>query len=322
MNWLFALLMTASAHDGSVRGVTVSCPTWGYEWGTDAMVETLDELQALGVNWVAIHPYATIRGDGTVGSRGLDRDAPPEWIARPIAEAQARGMKVLIKPHLAYWGSRFSWRGEIAFEDEEDWERFFTTYQAWIRELAAVSKGADAFAIGTELDKTIDRAEWSEVIAAVRQENPAPLTYAANWTDFERVPFWSELDAVGVQAYFPLVDNDREPTEADLVAGWEGVMTKLVTVADATGKPVVLTELGYPRSAKAALEPWSHEDDPKSEALQTAALQTALNALDGEPRVIGAFLWKWFPGERVPRDFALQRPAAKAVIESSWSSRD
>ena len=49
-----------------VRGVTISCQTWGKEWGTDAMLEAYDELKALGTTWVAIHPYAGIRGDGTV----------------------------------------------------------------------------------------------------------------------------------------------------------------------------------------------------------------------------------------------------------------
>ncbi len=52
-----------------VRGMTISCQTWGWEWGTDEMVESMRELKKLGVNWISIHPYAGIRGDGTVGSR-------------------------------------------------------------------------------------------------------------------------------------------------------------------------------------------------------------------------------------------------------------
>ena len=42
-------------------------------------------------------------------------DGPPDYIARPIREAHAQGLKVLIKPHIAYWGSPFRWRGEIKF---------------------------------------------------------------------------------------------------------------------------------------------------------------------------------------------------------------
>ncbi|TNE90032.1 MAG: hypothetical protein EP330_09395 [Deltaproteobacteria bacterium] len=309
----------APAHDGSVRGVTVSCPTWGYEWGTDAMVETLDELEELGVNWVAIHPYARIRADGTVAWRSHDES--PEWIARPIREAHARGMKVLIKPHLAYWGSPFAWRGEITFDEDEEWARFFTTYEGWVTEIARHSDGADAFAVGTELDRTVHRDEWRAVITAVRAESPAALTYAANWTDFAEVPFWGELDAVGVQAYFPLVDANTEPTDAALSEGWKRVVDQLMVVAEAEDKPVVLTELGYPRSERAAREPWQADDDANFEHLQTRALRTAIAAIDAEPRIVGAFLWKWFPGQHLPRDFALQRPAARAVLSEEWAPR-
>ena len=43
-----------------VRGMTISCQTWGWEWGTDEMVESMRELKTLGVNWISIHPYARI----------------------------------------------------------------------------------------------------------------------------------------------------------------------------------------------------------------------------------------------------------------------
>jgi len=320
MTWLLLWLSMALAHDGSVRGVTVSCATWGYEWGTDDMVQTLDELKALGVNWIAIHPYARIYADGTVGFKPTD--TPPVWLSRPIAEAHARGMKVMIKPHLAYWGSPFPWRGEITFDDDAKWARFFATYQAWVTQLAALTHGADAFAVGTELDKTLaHEAAWREIIASVRKQNGAPLTYAANWTDYERVPFWDALDAVGVQAYFPLTSAGN-PSDAELADGWRAVSGKLKAVSDKTGKPVVLTELGYPRSAKAAETPWVAEDDPAYSALQARALRVAIDAMDQSPHIIGAFLWKWFPGDRPPRDFALQREAARAVVQERWGHRE
>jgi hypothetical protein len=323
VTWLLALLLSAaSAHDGAVRGMTVSCPTWGHEWGTDDMATSLDELASLGVNWIAIHPYASIREDGMVAYRPIDPDNPPEWLVRPIREAHARDMKVLIKPHLAYWGSPFSWRGEIAFATEADWQRFFTSYERWITDVAAATAAADAFAVGTELDKTLHReTDWRRVITTVRTHSPAALTYAANWTDFERVPFWDALDAVGVQAYFPLVTGTTLPTEAALTAGWAAIVRRLTAIADTTGKPVVLTELGYPRSEKAARQPWVAEDHAGFEALQLAALSAALRAVDSEPRIVGGFLWKWFPGERLPRDFAMQQPAARALIEATWSDR-
>src|SRR6266852_9139101 len=57
------------------KGVTVSCQTWGIEWQTPAMAQTLDELKSLGVNSVAIHPYARIENDGHVTFRNIDHGA-------------------------------------------------------------------------------------------------------------------------------------------------------------------------------------------------------------------------------------------------------
>jgi hypothetical protein len=49
--------------------------------------------------------------------------------------------------------------------------------------------------------------EWRRVIAAVRGVTSARLTYAANFDAYQRVAFWDALDAIGIQAYFPLTDK-------------------------------------------------------------------------------------------------------------------
>lgn len=304
-------------------GMTVSCPTWGWEWGSDAMVETLHELSALGVNWVAIHPYGSIRANGSIGFRDLDPDNPPEWLARPIAEAHALGMKILIKPHIAYWGSPWSWRGEIAFPDEAARARFFADYEDWIGQLATASKGADAFAVGTELDKTIQHeAEWRRVVDVVRARYSGSITYAANWTDYQRVPFWDALDAIGIQAYFPLVQDPGMPSPDELEAGWSKVMQQIAAVSARVDRPVVFTELGYNRSARAAKEPWKYDTGGVDAAeIQARCLKAAMKAMDAEPTVVGAFLWKWFPGGRQPNDFSKQAPHMRQVIEQEWGAR-
>jgi hypothetical protein len=312
---------------GPVLGMTVSCPTWGWEWGSDAMVETLHELHELGVNWVAIHPYAGIGNDGSVSFRGLDGPEAPVWLSRPIAEAHALGMKILIKPHIAYWGSQWSWRGEIALPDPTARARFFADYERWMARLAVASRGADAFAVGTELDKTIQHeAEWRRIIATVRAGYEGPLTYAANWTDYQRVPFWDALDAIGVQAYFPLVpgagDDGGVPSEAQLDAGWSRVMKDLRATSERVGRPVVFTELGYNRSSKAAAEPWKYDvGGPRAEEVQARCLSAAIRAMDAEPSVVGAFLWKWFPGSAQPHDFSASAPHMRAIIQSEWGGR-
>jgi hypothetical protein len=102
-------------------------------------------------------------------------------VTRPIREAKALGLKIPIEPHLAYWGSPFSWRGEIAFETEAEWERFWSDYEFFIEELASWSRNADAFVIGTELPGTLTQEErWRHLIGRLREVTDVPLTYAAN----------------------------------------------------------------------------------------------------------------------------------------------
>lgn len=309
----------------AVRGVTVSCPTWGWEWGSDEMVATLDVLSGLGVEWISIHPYARIHGDGRVTYRSLDPGAPPEWLARPVREAHARGMKVMIKPHLAYWGSGFSWRGAIAFDDPAAHATFFSDYAAWILALALASAGADAFVVGTELDRlTGDGPRWRQIVAQVRAVFPGRLTYAANWDAFEQVSFWDVLDTVGVQAYFPIVADlpAVQITASVLDEGWTPWLARLRAVAERTGKPVVFTELGYDCSPEAARTPWdpSSGDRVLGERVQELALDAAFRAMEREPAVVGAFLWKWFPGEMAHGDFRMSEPRLQERIRDAWGS--
>ena len=54
----------------------------------------------------------------------------------------------------------------------------------------------------------------------------------------------------------------------------------------------------------AATEPWkSGRNGPKAEPIQLACMRTALGAIEAEPAVLGAFLWKWFPTPNRRGDF-------------------
>jgi hypothetical protein len=305
-----------------VRGMTISCQTWGWEWGTDEMVESMRELKTLGVNWISIHPYARIRGDGSVGSSRPD-DGGFAHLTRPIREAKALGLKIMIKPHLAYWGSRFSWRGDITFETDEQWQRFFTDYERWIVQMAEVCRDADAFVVGTELDKTIEHEhQWRRIIGRVRKNFSGTLTYAANWTDYQRVPFWDDLDAIGVQAYFPLTQQTGLPDKGDLDLAWATLLNDLAAFSRRKGRPVVLSELGYARSTTAALRPWEgREGGEHADEIQRRCMAAALGALANDEHVVGAFLWKWFTGPKRRANFLMSTPSMRQVIAEHWGDQ-
>jgi len=316
-----------AAHDYRfIRGVTITCFRWGPgEWDRPIMKRTLDDVADLGATWAAIHPYASIGNDGRIGYRA-DLVAPA--VSKPTRWARRRGLQVMVKPHLAYWGSRFDNRLEIDFgDDEAAWDRFFAGYRRFIIHQAKLAEAAGArlFVVGTELDATVRHEKrWRSIIEAVDAVFHGELTYAANHDKYEKVPFWDALDCVGVQAYWPVSDADR-PSEADLAAGWRKRLEAVAAFAAARDKMVLLTELGYAASADAARRPWSSRrvtrptgHDP--ERLKLIAVRTALAEIERHPRVAGAFLWKWFPTEReVRREFALQYPAMRRILRLAWA---
>lgn len=305
-----------------IRGVVISCQTWGWEWGTDAMVETLAEVKALGANWVQIHPYGGIDHDGNVSFGRLDPTAPaPDWLARPIAEAHRLGLKICIAPHLAPWRAGWGWRGDIDFDTPEKWATFFATYREWITTLARFCRDADGFVVGSELDRTVweHESQWRDIIAAVREETPAALSYGANWPDYQRIPFWDALDAIGLSAYFPLVDHDRPPTAPELDRSWTRLMAEARAYAATQNRRIVFLEIGYDRSLTAARTPWTDgANEPGSEAVQTLALDRALLAVETSEIVEGAFLWKWFPGPVRRETFLVSTPAMRTVVAARW----
>ena len=303
--------------DLAVRGIIISTHGGGQDWGQDEIVPTLRDIKQLGANWVAIHPYAGISADGSVSLRRYDSSEAPIYWTRPIQEAHALGLKISITPHLAYWRSGFEWAGDIEFHTDEEWSRFWTGYRTWILTLAAACKDADAFVIGTELDKTLHfEKEWRALIAEVRLVFKGPITYGANWSDYARVSFWDALDVIGIQAYFPLTDKEH-PTERDVRLGWEKRLKELRAYSRAQNRNIVFTELGYNQSYLAASQPWNYRaDDDGARPLQEMCWRIAFEAIASEPCIVGSLLWKWFPMPRpFGRDFQLATPN---ILPSAW----
>jgi hypothetical protein len=319
--FLFGAEAVSTRSHVEIRGMTVSCQTWGWEWGSDEMVTTMRELKQLGVNWIAIHPYARIHADGTVQGFSGRGDESFAWLTRPIMEAHRMGLKICIKPHLAYWGSKFRWRGDVAFDSPEQWDNFFASYSDWMNSLATICKEADAFVVATELDRTVAfESRWRNIIEQMRSLTNAPLTYASNWTDYRSVPFWDALDVIGIQAYFPLADSPSSPELDQLASAWDNHLKELNSFAAKLGKTIVFTELGYDLSQNAAFKPWeSGRRNMPDEALQQKCLESALRAIERDDQVIGAFLWKWFPGDTDHENFLKSTPAMRSLIKSYWA---
>ena len=304
-----------------IKGMTVSCQTSGWEWATPEMAQTMDELKSLGVNSIAIHPYAEIENDGHVRFRNSDGF---RHISVPLDWARERGLSVMLIPHIAYWGSKFLWRGEINFATTAEWDRFFGDYETWIVQMAKVAEahGAGTFCIGLEFTyaQKFD-ARWRQIIAAIRQVYHGKLTYGGNWDSFGEVPFWDALDYIGALAYFPLTKTEN-PSAAEIAAAWQKKCAELTAFSKAHGnKQFLFVEIGYNVSARAAAEPWAFKmGGANADAIQQRCIDVALDLPRRCPAIAGMYWWKWFPElpSHEEENYKLQTPAIKALIAKHW----
>ncbi len=289
-----------------IRGVTVGpiesslFPGRGY--GSESSAALLDFLSRRGVNWISITPFGRI-WDLASTEIDLEFEAPFEENRRAVramvAQAHARGMRVLVIPHL--WVETGGWRGEIDPGSPEGWAAYQDSYRrfvtTWAEEAAAA--GADAFSIGVECKSWSGRfgGAWRALIADVRGVFPGLLTYSANWDEAESVLFWDQLDLVGINAFYPLAEHEGASFD-EYVAGAVESRDSVAELAEVLEMPVVFVEVGYTTRRDAAVEPWLWPDDMHDvvidEAEQARALLASFRAFLSEPWFTGFFVWRYY----------------------------
>ncbi|MCP4664662.1 MAG: hypothetical protein GY856_55470, partial [bacterium] len=285
--------------------------------GVDAQ---LARLAALGADAVSVMPFGYQPIPDEPQLRFLNQSPVAETdvgVVYAARRAHAHGFRVLWKPHL--WVSHASWPGEIEMRNPADWAAWWRAYRRYVVHHAVLAAWSESemFSIGVELGRTLGHeAEWNRVVEAVRRVYPGIVTYAGNWwEDFDRAPFWDRLDAVGVDAYFPLAGADAD--RATLAAGAERVVAQLERAAARFGKPILLTEVGFAARVGAWVEP-HREGGELSEAHQELAYEVLLETLGKPSWLAGVFLWKAFSHPSVERragpDFVFLGRRAEAAV--------
>src|SRR5512139_2727948 len=120
-----------------IRGVTVgpieSSQQPGRGYGSPYTAELLDHLQGMGVTWISVTPFGRIWSLRSTEIL-MDFEAPYEdnrrGIAELVSQAHARGMRVLLIPHL--WVETEGWRGEIDPGTEEGWAAYRASYRDFV----------------------------------------------------------------------------------------------------------------------------------------------------------------------------------------------
>lgn len=258
----------------------------------------LHDIQAIGAGWVALTPYAFSRA----GEPLVKGNYSQQWwgertdgARQCIKWARESGLKVMMKPHV--WVRGQGWCGDFDLEKDEDWKAWEESYLAYLLPLGKLAEetGVELFCIGTEYRQLVRKrpACWSRIICEMREVYSGKLTYAANWDNYENVDFWDELDYIGIDAYFPLTE-DEMPSVETLESAWKPWKNKLAETAKHYKKPLLFTEYGYRPVKETAARPWETKGGTLHMEMQSRAYEALYRSFWQEDWFAGGFLWKWF----------------------------
>ena len=289
-------------------------------------------ISKINANYAAIMPFGFIR---ELEHPEIIHNTERQWYGETragakqyIEELRKKNIKIMIKPQIWVWRGEFT--GYIKMTSEQNWKLLEDSYTSFILEYAELAQetNAELFCIGTELENFVkERPEfWNLLIQKIKSIYKGKLTYAANWDEFKRTPFWNNLDYIGVDAYFP-VSNAQTPTIAECRAGWQDHKSVIKGLSEKFNKPILFTEYGYRSMDFTGKEPW--QSDHTIESLnfegQTNATQALFEEFWSEDWFAGGFIWKWFhnyerSGGAEDNQFTPQNKPVEEVIQAFYKN--
>ncbi|PHR15041.1 MAG: glycoside hydrolase [Aequorivita sp.] len=294
--------------------------------------KNIASLKEVNANYVTVMPFGFIR---SLNHPEIIYDQERQWfgetrqgVTQYVELLHKNEIKVMMKPQIWVWNGGYT--GWVEMASEADWLQLEITYKNFILDFAKVAeaKNIEILCIGTELEKFIEhRPEyWRELIAEIKKIYNGKLTYAANWDEYKRVPFWDALDYIGVDAYFP-ISKTKTPTVEETKAGWERWKSELKAISEKENKKILFAEYGYRSVNFSGKEPWKSERQMTSVNLEAQAnlLEGLYQTVWEEDWFAGGFLWKWFIiNEKVggPDDnqFTPQNKPAQQLISKQYST--
>ena len=323
---------------GVALGLFASDPA--YDYGP-----LLAEIKATGATDVLI---SVVWAQPRIDSAHIRRSDLPSTLTaadatvlRTLLQARKQGLRVTLFPIVRLeQHTAKEWRGRIAPTAGVD--AWFSSYGEFMNVMAdlATRGGAARLSVGSEfLSLEHHESKWRALIVEVRQRFSGGLLYSANWDHYERVPFWDALDEIGVTAYFELASDphsvgvgvgvgvgvDVAVADAQMRAAWEGPRRELLAFAQRVGKPLVVSEVGYPSRSTAAWHPW---DETASGDLDFE-LQTRLYRVFCDSwkhsGVAGFYFWNWFgfggfnDGGYTPRGKPAAAEMTRCLADSAWA---
>ncbi len=277
-------------------------------FGWTDYLDSYEALKTNNVEWITFVPFLPQERYNTPSLNGRRRqndstDRHSRW-KNAIQESKSFGFKIMLKPHVWLTNTNNGvWRSDITMASQDAWNLWFKKYREYILDYAQLAESLDLemFCIGAELHTTVleQPEQWRQLIADVRAIYSGKLTYAANWNqEVNDVPFWDALDFIGVQAYYPIAENENPELE-ELENGWKPHIDTLEALHSKYNKPIVFTELGYKSTTDSGIKPWEWNTMGNrfhkkiSKRTQALCYQAFFNTVWQEPWLEGAHFWEW-----------------------------
>jgi hypothetical protein len=301
--------------------------------------EAVDETNVqpvvnINANYAAIMPFGFMR---SIESPEIIHNTDRQWFGeiragakQYIGELRKKNIKIMVKPQI--WIRRGEFTGLIEMTDEDNWKFLETTYTSFIMEYAELAEevNAEVLCIGTELENFVkNRPEyWTNLITKIKTIYKGKLTYAANWDEFKRTPFWGQLDYIGIDAYFPVSDK-KTPTFNDCLEGWKKHKPVIQAMSVKHNKPILFTEYGYRSVDYSGKEPWVSLRSMKDVNLvaQVNTTKALYETFWKEDWFAGGFIWKWFidyegSGGEQNHMFTPQNKPVETVIKAYYKTEE
>lgn len=290
-------------------------------------------LQIIGADWISVIPYGFCSSEKPI----VRYSGKKQWwgeriegVSETIKMAHDNGFKVMLKPQVFFHDG---WPGSLDFKTKEEWVKWEQSYIDFIIPFAKIadSLNAEMLCIGTEFAKSTDKRSdfWVQLIIEIRKIYKGKLTYAANWNEFDHIQFWDKLDFIGINAYYPLI-NEKEPKVKILEKSWDKYKNQMAQFSNRYNKSIIFTEYGYLSVDRCGYNNWELEgtiDECKvNQQAQADALEALYNTFYKEAWWAGGFLWKWFPEmqghEGYPeKDYTPQGKKAELVVKKWFHSQ-
>ncbi len=247
-----------------------------------------------------------------------------------FAQAQELGYQTSLRVYVDLLDG--SWR---ALWDPKDKKKTFKNLQAVLERYGryAAKKQIDLFIIGAEYEKLTQptyESQWTNIIKAVRQNYSGAITYGANGNyssykkpEYAWVPFWSQLDFVGIDHYAPF--TGKPASLINLTKHHKKFIKKYREATKQAAKPLFFSEVGFPTAAKGHQKPYEWKwtkTDPLDLSQQGTNILAFLTASSENQSVEGVAIWRYMSNQSkvYHGGYDLKHEAAASALKKGFRS--